>query len=136
MAIRTPALLLLLAILLAPACSESPTEPVGPSLGEQFSLGVGESASIRSERVTISFERLASDSRCPIGGVCFWQGEAVVALSLKARGSDSSFELSTFFTPRAAVSGYEVILLGVSPNPSTTVVTDPGSYRVELVVRK
>jgi len=136
MAIRTSALLLLLALLLVPACSETPTEPVGPSLGEQFSLGVGESASIRSERVTISFERLLGDSRCPIDAICIWEGEALVALSIEERGRPAfSFELSTR-APQTTVSSYRITLRGVTPAPRSNVRIDPRSYRVELVVTK
>ncbi len=129
--------LALVAILLAPACSESPTEPAGPSLGERFSLGVGESVTIKSQRVTIGFERLVADSRCPEDVVCIWAGEAVVALSWETRGtSASSFQLSTLFAPQTTISGYGITLRGVTPVPRSNVRIDPGSYRVELVVTK
>ncbi len=131
---RFLAVLALLLIALLSACSESPTEPAGPSLGQPFSLGVGESATIGGQQITIRFEQLVSDGRCPMDALCVWPGEAVVALSFELRNRPAAFQLSTLLTPGTTISGYRIALRAVSPFPRSNVRIDPGDYRVELLV--
>ena len=44
------------------------------SIGEEFSLHVGQSASIRGEELQIKFLEVVEDSRCPRGVTCIWEG--------------------------------------------------------------
>jgi len=126
----------LAAILVLPGCSNGPgpTEPEGARLGVPFSLGVGESVSIRSEAVRLGFDRVTSDSRCPPEAVCVWQGEANAVLWFQiGRALPKSFELSTVRVPETTMLEYRIRLLEVAP---TQRPADPGSYRVRLVVTK
>ena len=70
------------------ACSQDVTAPVrapeaplaaagaNVSLGQPFELRVGRSATVAGEGLTVSFEAVSSDSRCPTGVQCVWAPEA------------------------------------------------------------
>ena len=127
----------LLAALMASACAHIPVADAGPALAERFWLRAGESAVMRGERATVTFERIVSDSRCAIDVQCIRAGEARAAFRLKAGGAlDVSFELDTDREQTREVGGYRVSLLDVSPAPKSTVRIAPREYRVEITVSR
>jgi hypothetical protein len=127
----------LIAIFSVWGCTHAPSEPPGPVLGERFLLRPGESASIRGDRLTITFEGILSDNRCPIDVVCITAGEARAAFRVERPGEPAdSFELDTDRNPTRAVAGHQISLISVSPAPRSTVRIAPGDYRVELVVSR
>jgi hypothetical protein len=131
------ALAAVLALGMAARCAHAPAAAAGPALGERFALHVGESASIRGERATIVFDRIVSDSRCPVDVQCIRAGEARAALRLEPGGGpEMSFELDTDRDRSQEVGGYRVTLVGVSPAPRSTVPIAPSAYRIELTVSR
>ncbi|MFE6616260.1 hypothetical protein [Amycolatopsis sp. NPDC057786] len=66
-------------------------------LGETVDLKAGETAEVASKDVSIRFARLVSDSRCPEGMVCVWEGEAVIELTLAepGRGERTTAEVAS-----------------------------------------
>ena len=56
-------------LLAATACDESPTGPT-VTLDQRFTLAPGETASIEGRGVTLRFEGVTGDSRCPGDAVC------------------------------------------------------------------
>jgi hypothetical protein len=100
----------------------------GPELGradapgEDLVLRVGETASIADGRLAASFERVRSDSRCPTGVKCFWAGDAIVVLSVRAEGAPAvALELHTAGGAQrpkeALVEGFRVALVRLEPSP-------------------
>jgi hypothetical protein len=71
----------LIAACIGAACGETPTEPTAVPLDRLFDLRVGESA-IVPDGLKVTFDRVVSDSRCPIDAICVSAGEAVLALTL------------------------------------------------------
>ena len=126
-----------IALVLALGCSHAPAADTGPALGERFWLRAGESAAIRGERATVTFERVLSDSRCAVDVQCIWAGEARGAFRLETRGGDPvSFELDTDRERTREVGGYRITLHDVSPAPKSTVRIPPSEYRVEITVSR
>ena len=126
-----PALVLVAAV----ACSHSSPPPSGPAAGETFTLRPGESAKIGETPFRITFERILSDSRCAVDVVCIQAGEAAASFRADAGpGRSDSFVLDTGGKTTAAVWGYEVSLVSVSPAPRSTVRIEPRSYVVSLTV--
>lgn len=64
----------LLSLVVTTGCS-SQSNGVNVSLGQQFNLSLGETASINGEQLKIKFVEVVSDSRCPKNAVCIWAGE-------------------------------------------------------------
>ena len=87
--------------------------------GHDVSLGTGQEAELSTKDVTVRYTRLVEDSRCKPGLQCFWQGDAIVAVTLTqpGRGERTDTELHTgrrgpHDTTFAAA---RVELVGVSP---------------------
>jgi hypothetical protein len=57
-------LLLGLILIALPACGP---RPASVALGQDFSLKLGQSAAIANEGVTLTFDAVQEDSRCPTG---------------------------------------------------------------------
>ncbi len=47
-----------------------------PKLGEEFELAVHQTAQITDENISITFQEVLEDSRCPVDVTCIWAGLA------------------------------------------------------------
>lgn len=82
-------------------------------------LAVGQSADI-AESTKLTFERIASDSRCPAGAQCVWEGEVSIALALTSAAGLSRFELSQHDSKTAEQSfEIEFVSFGACPARNT-----------------
>lgn len=97
----------------------------GPSASDvvavdrDFELRAGHTARVDGTAVTLSFVGVTDDSRCPVDVQCVWAGNGAVSLVLTDdAGSRSSAILHTTLFPRSVrVSGYEIVLTGLKPDP-------------------
>jgi hypothetical protein len=108
-----------------------------PSLGKPFDLKVGESATVGPQNLAVGFDELLSDSRCPIGVFCFWEGDAAAQMWVKLPDETrGDFQLHTNhgFKWKFSYNYYEITLLRVSPYPVYEVPTFPGDYLVTVQV--
>lgn len=63
------------------ACeNEATTEPIPDKFGELMTLKTGETVEVNGETLTLTFDKIVEDSRCPNGTDCFWEGQAEVGL--------------------------------------------------------
>jgi len=67
---------------------------VQADLGEEFSLSIGQSAVIAGEDLSIRFEEVVEDSRCPKGVQCVWEGRAVSTLEMTETGTSYQITLT------------------------------------------
>lgn len=121
---------------LATAC-DSPANPDAVPLGREFELAPGASAQALGLRVT--FEGVASDSRCPIDVTCVWEGDALVSLSLGVKGDASvraDLHTGGGLAREAEHAGYRVRLATLLPAPRSDVPIAPSDYRARLVVTR
>ena len=51
-------------------------------MGEEFSLSIGETASIKGEQLQIRFLEISEDSRCPRNVTCIWEGRAIAVIEV------------------------------------------------------
>jgi hypothetical protein len=107
--------LFILTSALAPAAAP----PRDAALDREFDVRIGQWVTIEGERLRVTFDRVAEDSRCPEGVQCVWAGNAKVVLRLsKGRRRSSALTLNTGADPRqAAYRGYEVRLVKLEPYP-------------------
>lgn len=131
------------------ACSQDATAPVQASgaslaaaasatLGQPFELRVGRSATVAGEGLTVSFEGVPSDSRCPTGVQCIWAGNAVVQVVLSKDGKAFGAELNTGLEPTSVdYLNYNVALVSLDPYPTAKGGAIPQSqYRATFIVTK
>jgi hypothetical protein len=107
------------------------------TLGQTVTLHVGETASLRAESLQVHFDKVAEDSRCPVGVTCVWEGDAVIHLTVTKDGS-TVLELHTQANfPREGVyAGYRVRLAELSPLPKANRPADPARYVASLVITR
>jgi hypothetical protein len=72
-----------------------------------------------------------NDSRCPIGAMCVWQGEAKIVLSF-THPLRETIELSTYDNLKDTLQNISVELVDVSPHPEITKSYTHKNYRVVL----
>jgi hypothetical protein len=140
---------LVLLVLASSACSKSSTAstrssttppPGEVSLGREFTLSVGQNATVAGEDLGIKFVEVVSDSRCPQGVTCIWAGE-VSCLVEVAKGSagtsrivltQSGADGQTF---RPFLDGYET-MFRVEPYPVAGKQIARNEYRLVMTVTK
>jgi hypothetical protein len=108
-----------------------------PSVGKPFDLKVGQSVVVAGQELTVGFEELLGEGRCPIGVLCIWEGDAAVRIWASLPGaSRGDFQLHTHhdYKWKFSYGDYEVTLLEVSPYPVYEAPTPPGDYVVTVQV--
>ena len=129
----------------APATLETP-------MNEPFVQGYGSAAVLDGGKLTVVFEKVVEDSRCPADVMCAWSGQVVVTLLVETAGEAVQTvnlggftdyegvlrpqrpELDT--TPSVTVGGYTIELLAVTPYPAHNAAPPaPEEYQVQLQVR-
>jgi hypothetical protein len=132
------------------ACSQDATAPVqapqvpsasasaNVSLDQPFELRVGRSATVAGEGLTVSFQAVPSDSRCPTGVQCVWAGNAVVQVVLSKDGKAFGAELNTTLEPTSVdYLNYNVALVSLTPYPTANGgAISQSQYRATFVVTK
>ena len=86
--------------------------------------------------IRLSFDSL-SDSRCPIGVVCFWEGNASFRLIVKSDSIESSsFKLNTNakFLTDTLVNGFHYELIDVLPYPQVDKDYQLNDYILQLII--
>ena len=101
----------------------NPTAGPGVPVGSEFTLRVGETATIADTGLRVGYLKLIEDSRCPPEVTCVWEGDAVVRVSLIVAGETEPAirELHTYdnLPQHAEQAGYRVELLEVARDGST-----------------
>jgi len=116
-------------------CARSSTQPSPLPLGQSFELRAGASAILESG-LTVTFERVTSDSRCPMDALCVWMGDAIVMVSLsQAAGGQVRRELHTAPTgSEASYLAYSIKLVALAPYPRSDRQIRPDDYAATLIV--
>ena len=109
------------------------------SLGDSFSLAVGQSASIDGEDLAIEFIDIIADSRCPLGVECIWQGEVACLVEITHSGTGQQRVLTypglTQELSKAQFGSYQ-FTFSVEPYPEAGKEIKKSEYRLNLLVTK
>lgn len=86
------------------------------------------------ENISITFDSLLEDSRCPIGVVCFWEGNAKVGFIFNSQ----NFELNTHlsFKNDTTLLRYHISLIGVHPYPHIDSTYTAEDYSTDIYIQK
>jgi hypothetical protein len=91
-------------------------------------------------QLSLRMDSVLNDSRCPSNVYCFWEGNAEIRFLFRVDSLRTSFVLNTHggsrFRSDTVVSGFELILLDLSPYPE-----DPGEipqveYEATILLRR
>lgn len=117
-------------------------EMIHTSVGTPFSLRIGGKAEVQDAQsgtpVSIAFESVEEDSRCPEGANCIWAGRAVVRLTVNG----SPVKVTEGMIPDSAQpvwGNYRFVMQSLEPYPKASDVQlserkKEKSYRARLQV--
>jgi hypothetical protein len=126
---------LLLCLLLVTACDESPTGPTVP-LHREFELAPGNAAVIEDASLSVRFNRVTGDSRCPADALCIQGGDAVVHLTATSARGTADYKLHTGDMRPVQHDGLIIALVQLQPYPFSSRTIAPGDYRATLRVTR
>jgi hypothetical protein len=122
-------LLLTILAFTAISCVKGPAEDNGT---DSINIRVTQCSSLPVNKNTISvcFDSVANESRCPQDVQCVWQGYANTKWTIHSEGQSQSFELSTLDLPNGLkkvreVLGYKIELKDLLPYPR---FSNPNAY--------
>ena len=120
-----------------PGCAGT-TAPATVALGDTFTIGVGQSARIPAEEMSVAFHGVIGDSRCPENVTCIWEGIASSNVTITLKGVDYALVLDEpGLTDKAEYTFNEYNLtFNLSPYPREGVEITPNEYRLTLTVTK
>lgn len=106
-------------------------------LNEIFSLGHQQTKYNSEENIAITFERVVSDSRCPMDVDCVWQGNAEIEVAFIHNDASSTVTLNTSLSPtEISLSGYHIELIDLEPPASLSNPPEPDDYAVHLIITR
>jgi hypothetical protein len=107
-------------------------------LGQEFELKINQEATIEGEGLTVAFESVVQDGRCPEDVDCIWAGNAKIKVKLsKQKQTPGAVELNTGVSPKSSsYFDYEIKLVGLNPRPKSDKAVEPNEYRASLMVTK
>lgn len=135
-------------IFILSAC-QAPLPTVEAKVNNEFTLAPGQSVSVKRADLTITFNSVLSDERCPSQIDCASSGPVTVSLSVQ-KGSDtpSTITLETFtdqdgrapmgpfegIQDRIDLNGYLLQITGILPYPKNLSGIKASDYQVSLIV--
>jgi hypothetical protein len=128
-------LLLAWCLLAATACDQSLTSPSTP-LNTDFVLAPGETMSIESASLSVTFDGVSGDSRCPADALCIQGGSADVHITATSDGARRQLVIRTGDMKPVQHGGTTIALVQLSPYPFSSRTIAPHEYRATLKVTR
>jgi hypothetical protein len=127
--------------------------PPGPTVEAELNLTYGATATLPELGLTITFQEVLEDSRCPADVLCAWAGWVRIALVVQATGEPPvSLEVTALTDdrgntmappgsgeaqPHATYAHYHLTLVQVTPYPARhDDLPDLADYQIKLAVRQ
>jgi hypothetical protein len=118
---------------------QSTARPISARLGQEFDVRIGETAAIGDEPLTVVFEQVVEDSRCPANTTCVWAGTAVVRLGLRV-GDTARGTVNLQTLPEVGAEGvfqkYRLRLVRLAPTPRDSSRIPVEQYVLTLIVSR
>jgi hypothetical protein len=133
-----------------PPVSPTPTKPIPTDTttspndnlqaNQPFSLTMGESVIFQPAGLTVEFNSVISDSRCPSDVVCVWAGEATVHIIATTQGPAVEADLIIPGSDKDTIqlkgdvgAAYNLKLLDLTPHPNSKIETSDKQYQASFI---
>lgn len=116
-------------------CDESVTGPTAP-LNSEFTLAPGGAIGIEGAALTVRFNGISGDNRCPADAVCILGGSADVRITVTSERLTRDYELKTGDMRPVQHESTIIALVQVSPYPFSARPIIADEYRVTLKVTR
>jgi hypothetical protein len=119
------------------ACDHTMTGPTVP-LNSEFVLAPGSAATIDQASVSVRFNDVNRDSRCPGDATCLQAhaGDAIVRVTATSDRGTRDYELHTGSPASVQHDDLTISLVQLSPYPFGSRAIAPGEYRATLRVTR
>lgn len=118
------------------AAYAAPGDKVSPQaavLGQPFQIKFGDTVQLSDVPLSVTFDKVVEDSRCPIKVQCVWAGRVVVDLSAtQMNGPTNTFQVQQGASTQ--VHSYTVTLNKVDPPKTGEMPPSDDSYVLTLTV--
>lgn len=115
-----------------------PAQPARATPSTAIVLSPGQPTSIDGTPLTLTFDAVSEDSRCPTGVTCIYAG--TVSLTFRLAGGEDPQRSATLRLNGAdretMHSGYRITLVAVTPSPAAGETIEPSVYRATVEVEK
>ena len=126
----------LIAAMTAAGCVNGPTGPDAVA-GKPFELKAGATSTL-PDGTWLTFERVQSDSRCPMDAMCVWAGDATVSVILDPTGGKQTQTPRELHTQQngslISYGSYTIALTALAPYPRSSQQIRAGDYVATFVV--
>ena len=108
------------------------------SLNDTLSVNYHETLYNSDLNISIKFNVLNSDGRCPIGRMCIWEGNAAVTFLFYDDGDVSEVLLNTchIFRTDTLINGYNIELIDLLPYPKLNSTYAAEDYKAVIKISK
>lgn len=137
-----PALIAIFILFILAACPAPRECAVRFDLNNTFDLSQGATAcAAGDDGLSIRFDSVSGDSRCPVGVQCIWAGRADAVFTLSQAGATktatlSSGDMSKGGAGETTFNGFTVKLENVEPPAKEGQKIEQKDYRVRLAVTR
>jgi hypothetical protein len=123
-------------LLAVTACSEK--SPSSPSpIAREIVLAPGQTAAVSEADISLRFDGVSGDSRCPGDAICIQGGDALVQIAvISRRGAPRNYDLHTGDLRPVSHENLTIALVELSPYPFSSRPIQPSDYRATLRVSR
>ena len=123
-------------LLVVTACSAK--SPASPSpISRDVVLAPGQTAAVTEAGITLRFDGVSGDSRCPADAICIQGGDALVRIAvIPNRGGPQDYALHTGDMRPVTHDDLAIALVELSPYPFSARPIQPNDYRARLRVTR
>lgn len=128
----TRAIAIALTLLMATCASSPSAQPASPVT---VVLAPGASKRVPDTDLTVKFEAVVSDSRCPTGAQCVWAGDVAVRIQMTVVNTPPAtavLHLNPSSAREVVHGGWRIQLVDVTPAPTVEGRARAEDYRVTL----
>ena len=98
---------------------------------------INQQKTLAKSRLTIKFDSLVEDSRCPTDSKCVWAGNAKIKINVSKGGESKTFEINTNSEPKAVTfAGYKIKLTDLNPKPASNIRINRNGFVATFLVSK
>ena len=115
------------------------TDEISAELGQQIELQPGQSLVIQDEPIKVKFIEVDSDSRCPTGATCVWQGEVTCILEITYLDESYTKTITqSGLTEQFSADTFQeyIINFNVEPYPELDKEIKDDEYRLLITINK
>jgi len=109
-------------------------------LGDSIDLSISETIYNYESEISIKFDSVINDSRCPTNVTCIWEGNAAMKYSFSKYNNSISFVLNTNGGPNfkrdTVIFAYKIEFLNLYPYPEDPGEISQSDYFSKILILK